>query len=57
MKHENAEALRVFWSVLSKHWKRGNWHHRPQPWIALKMALCARMICKGPPYNYPWFFR
>lgn len=53
--HANKEAIRVFFSSLTKHWRRGNWHKRPQPIISLKLALCARMICKGPPYKQPWY--
>ncbi len=47
--HANREAWRVFWSVMLKHFKRGNWHHRPEFVIAWRCAMAARWICLGCP--------
>lgn len=48
-----AYANRVAWSVwrgvMFKHWRRGNWHHRPEPIIAWRTAMAARWICLGCP--------
>lgn len=47
--HANREAWRAWCGVMFKHWKRGNWHHRPSPIIAWRAAMATRWICLGCP--------
>jgi hypothetical protein len=49
--HANRVAWRIFWAVLLKHWKRGNWHHRPELYIAWRAAVSGRWICLGCPMD------
>ncbi len=49
MMHADREAWRIFWRVLLKHLKRGNWHPRPNPVIAWRCAMAGRWICRGCP--------
>lgn len=51
LNHPNKEALRIFYQMLTKHYKRGNWHHKPQPILAYRLALSARWICNRCPMN------
>lgn len=56
--HANREAWRIFCKVMLKHFKRGNWHHRPSPVIAWRMAMAARWICLGcPAGREPRFYK